>query len=38
MRLVGEAARKRDVTQGRIGGKHVLSGQFHATPHQESMG
>jgi hypothetical protein len=37
VRLVGEAAPQRNVTQGRIGGKHVLSGQFHATLHHESM-
>jgi hypothetical protein len=33
VRLVGEAARKRNVAQGRIGRQHVLSGQFHATSH-----
>jgi hypothetical protein len=37
VRLVGEAAPQRNVTQGRIGRKHVLSGKFHATPHQESV-
>jgi hypothetical protein len=35
--LVGEAARKRYVTQRCISPQHVLSGQFHATPHQESV-
>jgi len=31
------ASPQRNVTQGRIGRKHVLSGQFYATPHQESV-
>jgi hypothetical protein len=35
--LVGEAAPQRNVTQGRIAGKHVSSGQFYATPHQENV-
>jgi hypothetical protein len=37
VRLVGEAATQRNVTQGRIGRKHVLSGQFHATSHDERV-
>jgi hypothetical protein len=37
VRLVGEAAPQRDVTQGRIGRKHVSSGQFHATSHDERV-
>jgi hypothetical protein len=37
VRLVGEAAPQRNVTQGRIGRKHVLSGQFHATSHDERV-
>ena len=37
VRLVAEAATQSDVTQGRIGRQHELSGQFHATLHQESM-
>jgi hypothetical protein len=37
VRLVGEAATQRDVTQGRIGVQHVSGGEFHATPHQESV-
>jgi hypothetical protein len=37
VRLVREAAPQRNVTQGRIGRKHVLSGQFHATLHDERV-
>jgi hypothetical protein len=37
VRLVGEAAPQRNVTQARIGRKHVLSGQFHATSHDEGV-
>jgi len=37
VRLVGEPAPQRNVTQGRIGRKHVLSGEFHATSHQENV-
>jgi hypothetical protein len=37
VRLVGETAPRRDVTQGRIGRKHVLSGQFHATSYDERV-
>jgi hypothetical protein len=37
VRLVGEAAPQRNVTQGRIGRKHVLRGQFYATSHQENV-
>ena len=37
VRLVGKAAPQRNVTQGRIVGKHVLGGQFYATPHQENV-
>ena len=37
VRLVGETAMKRNVAQARIGRQHVLSGQFHATSHQESV-
>jgi hypothetical protein len=37
VRLVGEAAPQRNVTQGRIGREHVLSGQFHATAHEERV-
>jgi len=37
VRLVGEAALQRNVTQGRIGRKHVLSGQFHAASHDERV-
>ena len=37
VRLVGEAAAKRNVTQRRIGRQHVLSGQFHATSHDERV-
>jgi hypothetical protein len=37
VRLVGEAAPQRNVTQGRIGRKHVLSGQFHATSNDERV-
>ena len=37
VRLVGEAAPQRNVTQGRIGRKHVLRGQLHATSHQKNM-
>jgi hypothetical protein len=36
-RLVGEAAPERNVTQGRIGRQHVLSGQFDATSHDEAV-
>jgi hypothetical protein len=37
VRLVGEAAPQRNVTQGRIDGKHVLSGQFHTSSHDERV-
>ena len=37
VRLVGEAAPKRNVTQRRIGRKHVLSRQFHATSYDERV-
>ena len=37
VRLVREAAQQRDVAQGRIGRQHVVSGQFDATAHYESM-
>jgi hypothetical protein len=37
VRLVGETTRRRDVTQGRIGRKHVSSGQLHATSHDERV-
>ncbi len=37
VRLVIEAALQRNVTQGRIGRKHVLSGQFHAASHDEGV-
>src|SRR5258708_25980682 len=37
VRLVAEAAPKRNVTQARIGRQHVLSCQFYATAHEESM-
>ena len=37
VRVVGKAAPQRNVTQGRIGRKHVLSGQFHATSHDEGV-
>jgi len=37
VRLVGEAAPQRNVTQERIGRKHVLSGQIHATSHDERV-
>jgi hypothetical protein len=37
VRLVPEAAPKRNVTQGLIGRQHVLSCQFHATSHDESV-
>jgi hypothetical protein len=37
VRLVGEAAPQRNVTQGRIGRKHVFSGQFHAPSHDERV-
>jgi hypothetical protein len=37
VRLVGEAAPQCNVTQGRIGRKHVLSGEFHATSHDEGV-
>src|ERR1700689_3070680 len=37
VRLVGEAAPQRDVTQGRIGRQHVLSGEFHATSNDEGV-
>ncbi len=37
MRLIGKAAPQRNVTQGNIGRKHVLSGEFHATSHDERV-
>jgi hypothetical protein len=37
VRLVAEAAPKRNVTQGRIGRQHVLSCHFHATSHEKSV-
>jgi hypothetical protein len=37
VRLVGEAAAQRKVTQGRIGRQHVLSGQFQATSHHKTV-
>ena len=37
VRLVAEAAPKRNVAQRLIGRQHVLSGQFHATSHDESV-
>jgi len=37
VRLVGEAAAQRNVTQGRIGREHVLCRQFHATSHNETV-
>jgi hypothetical protein len=37
VRLIGETAPRRNVTQGRIGRKHVLSGQFHATSYDEGV-
>ena len=37
VRVVGETAPQGNVAQGRIGGKHVLGGQFHAPPHDESV-
>jgi hypothetical protein len=37
VRLVGEAAPQRNVTQGRIGRQHVLGGQFHAPSHHERV-
>jgi hypothetical protein len=37
VRLVGEAAPQRNVTQGRIGRQHVLNGQFDATSHNEGV-
>jgi len=37
VRLVGEAAPQRNVTQGRIGRKHVLSRKFHAPSHDERV-
>ena len=37
VRLVGKTALRRDVTQGRIGRKHVLRGQFHAASYDESV-
>jgi hypothetical protein len=37
VRLVGEATPQRNVTQASIGRKHVLSGQFQATSHDEGV-
>jgi hypothetical protein len=37
VRLVGEAALQGNVTQGRVGRKHVLSGQFHPTSNDERV-
>jgi len=37
VRLIGKAAPQRNVTQGRVGRKHVPSGQFHATSHDEGV-
>jgi hypothetical protein len=37
VRLVGEAAPQRNVTQGRIGREHVLSCQLDATSHDERV-
>jgi hypothetical protein len=37
VRLIGETAPKRNVAQGGVGRKHVLSSQFNATPHQENV-
>jgi len=37
VRLVGEAAPQRNVTQGRIGRKHVVGCQFDATSHDERV-
>jgi hypothetical protein len=33
--LVREAAPQRNLTQGSVGRKHVLSGQFHSTAHHK---
>jgi hypothetical protein len=37
VRLIGESAPQRNVTQASIGRQHVLRSQFHATPYQESV-
>jgi hypothetical protein len=37
VRLVGEAALQRNVTQGRIARKHKVSGQFNAPSHDEGV-
>jgi hypothetical protein len=37
VRLIDETAARRDATQGRIGRKHVPSGQFYATSHDEGV-
>jgi hypothetical protein len=37
VRLVGETAPQRDISQGRIGRKHVSSRQFHAAAHDERV-
>jgi hypothetical protein len=37
MRLVGEAAGQRNITQGRIGRKHVPGGQFYTTSYDERV-
>ena len=37
MSLVGEAAPQCNLAQGRLGRKHVLSSQFHATTNQENV-
>ena len=37
MRLIHKSTSKRNVAQGRMGRKHALGGQFHATSHQENV-
>jgi hypothetical protein len=37
VRLVREAAPDRNVAEGSVGLKHVLSGQLHATPDHKSV-
>jgi hypothetical protein len=37
MRLIHKSTLKRNLAQGRISLKHVLSGQFDATPHHKCM-
>jgi hypothetical protein len=37
VRLIGEAAPDRDIAQGSVGLKHVLSGQLHPAPDHKSV-